>query len=61
MLSVIYAECPMQAFYAEYRYAECSYSECHYGECRGPLHRRSALKYELRGEPLWFSGIDRVK
>jgi hypothetical protein len=51
----------MQAFYAQYRYAECSYAECHYGECRGPLNRRSTHKYEFRGEPLWFSGRDRVK
>ncbi len=49
MLSVIYAECPMQVFYAEYRYAECRYAECHYGEWRGPLNRRSTHKYEFRG------------
>jgi hypothetical protein len=49
MLSVIYAECPMQAYYAEYCYAECRYAECHYGECRGPLNRRSTHKYEFMG------------
>jgi hypothetical protein len=28
MLSVIYAECHIQALYFECRYAECQYAEC---------------------------------
>jgi hypothetical protein len=35
MLSVIYAECPKQAHYAECHNAECHYAECRYAECRG--------------------------
>jgi hypothetical protein len=35
MLSVIYAECHIQALYAECRYAEYHYAECRYAECRG--------------------------
>ncbi len=40
MLSVNYAECCKQAYYAECRYAECRYvewryDECRYAECRG--------------------------
>ncbi len=34
MLSVIYAECHVQAVYAECRYAECRYAECRNAECR---------------------------
>ncbi len=34
MLSVIYAECHIQALYAECRYAQCRYAECRYAECR---------------------------
>ncbi len=34
MLSVIYAECHMQALYAEWHYAECRYAECRYAEGR---------------------------
>jgi len=39
MLSVGYAECHIQAFYAgchydECHYAECRYAECHYAECQ---------------------------
>jgi hypothetical protein len=47
MLSVIYAECHIQALHAEYhytecrcagcRYTECRYAECCYTECRGAL------------------------
>ncbi len=29
MLSVVYAECHIQALYAECYYAECSYAVCH--------------------------------
>jgi hypothetical protein len=29
MLNAIYAECHIQAFYAECHYAECRYAECH--------------------------------
>jgi hypothetical protein len=29
MLSVVYAESCMQAFYAECYFAECQYAECH--------------------------------
>ncbi len=36
MLSVIYAECHIQALYAECQYAECPYAECRYAECRAP-------------------------
>jgi hypothetical protein len=32
MLSVIYAECHIQALCAE-----CRYAECHYAKCRGAL------------------------
>jgi hypothetical protein len=32
MLSVNYADCGKQAYYAE-----CRYAECHYAECRGAL------------------------
>ncbi len=35
MLSVIYAECHMEAIYTECRYAECRYAECRYAECHG--------------------------
>jgi hypothetical protein len=37
MLSVIYAQCHMQARYAECHNAECRYAECHYAKCRGAL------------------------
>ncbi len=42
MLSVIYAECHIQALragchYVECHYAECRYAECRYAECRGAL------------------------
>ncbi len=37
MLSVNYAECCIQAHYAECRYAECHYAECRYAECRGAV------------------------
>jgi hypothetical protein len=37
MLRVIYAECHIQAPYAECHYAECRYAECHYAECRGAI------------------------
>ncbi len=46
MLSVIYAECHIQALYAECHiqalcaecnYAEFCYAECHYAECRGAV------------------------
>jgi hypothetical protein len=30
MLTLIYAECHIEALYAE-----CRYAECRYGECRG--------------------------
>ncbi len=32
MMSVIYAECHIQAVYAE-----CGYSECRYAECHGAM------------------------
>ncbi len=35
MLSVNYAECHKQAYYAECHCAECRYTECHYAECSG--------------------------
>ncbi len=34
MLSVIYAECHIQALYAECRCGECQNAECRYAECR---------------------------
>ncbi len=34
LLSVIYAQCHIQALYAECRDAECRYSECRYADCR---------------------------
>ncbi len=37
MPSVIYAECHIQALFAEFHYAECRYAECHFAECRGAL------------------------
>ncbi len=40
MLSVIYAECHIQALYAERRYAECRYAEC-----LGALKETNALAY----------------
>ncbi len=40
MLSVIYAECRIQALYAEWRYAECHYAECRYAECRNASFTR---------------------
>jgi hypothetical protein len=33
MLSVFYAKCRKQVYYAE-----CHYAECHYAECRGALN-----------------------
>jgi hypothetical protein len=33
MLSVIYAECHIQAFHAVCQFAECHYAKCHYAEC----------------------------
>jgi hypothetical protein len=35
MLSVNYAECRKQTYYAGCRYAECHYAECRYADCRG--------------------------
>ncbi len=35
MLTITYAECHIEAPYANCRYAECHYAECHYAECRG--------------------------
>ncbi len=40
MLSVIYAECKAQAFYADCNYSEC---QCHYAECHG-AHSASKVK-----------------
>ncbi len=37
MLTVVYAECLREAYYAECHYAECHYAECHYAECRGAV------------------------
>ncbi len=34
MLSVIHAECHMQAHYAERLYAECRYARCRYAKGR---------------------------
>ncbi len=34
MLSVIYAECHIQALYAECHYGERQNAECRYAECR---------------------------
>ncbi len=28
-----YAECHIQALYAEWHYAQCHYAECRYAEC----------------------------
>ncbi len=38
MMSVIYAECPNKAHYAECRYTECRFAECRYAECRGAVN-----------------------
>jgi hypothetical protein len=38
MLSVIYAECHIQAIYAE-----CHYAECRYAECRGTVYLSKRL------------------
>jgi hypothetical protein len=35
MLTVTYAECHIQAPYAEWLYAECRYAEYRYAECHG--------------------------
>jgi hypothetical protein len=35
MLNVIYAECHIQALYANCHFADCRYAECHYDECYG--------------------------
>jgi hypothetical protein len=35
MLNVTYAECHIQALYAECHFAECRSAECHYTECCG--------------------------
>jgi hypothetical protein len=43
MLTVAYAECHIQAAYAECSYAECHYTECRYGECRGAMDKHSSL------------------
>ncbi len=45
MLSVhlcyaIYAECHIQALYAEYRYGERRYAQCCYVECRSAFYTR---------------------
>ncbi len=41
MLSVSYAECHIQALYAEGRYAECRYAECLYAKCRSTFLQNS--------------------
>ena len=46
MLSVINAECPMQALNAECHYAEFCYAEC-YGDFAG---QAGACKYQTRTE-----------
>ncbi len=33
VLTVTYAECHIEAPYADCHYAECLYAECHYAEC----------------------------
>ena len=33
MLNFVYAECHIQAFFAECHYVECCYAECCYAEC----------------------------
>ncbi len=55
MLSVIYAECPNQAHYAECRYLECRYAECRYTECRY-AECRGAKNKELNEKMKW--GLD---
>jgi hypothetical protein len=37
MLSVIYADCHIQALNVECHYADCHNAECRYDECRGPV------------------------
>ncbi len=39
MLTVTYANCYIEAPYADCRYAECRYSECHYAVCRGTIFK----------------------
>ncbi len=48
MLSVIYAECHIQALYAECHYAVCRYAEYRYTECSGAGFRAmlSGLYYK---------------
>ncbi len=45
MLSVIYAECRIQALYVEWHYAECRYAEYHYAECRYAECRKASLTH----------------
>jgi hypothetical protein len=35
MLTITYAECHIEAPYANCRYTECHFAECYYAECRG--------------------------
>jgi len=58
MLSVIYAECHIQALYILYHYGECHYAKCHYVEfyrsfkfgfiIKGETFISSLFKYECR-------------
>jgi hypothetical protein len=47
MLSVNYAECHIQAPYAECHFAECRYAECCYVECRGALNRPQSAQQSV--------------
>jgi hypothetical protein len=48
MLGVIYAECHIQALYAECHYSECRYPEIHYAECHG-AYLRANIQLEWKG------------
>jgi hypothetical protein len=50
MMSILCAECPTQAHYAECHYAECHYAECHYAECHyAECHYAECLYGGCRG------------
>jgi hypothetical protein len=51
MLSVIYAECHIQALYAGCHYAECRYAECRYTVCSGAVFRAMLRSFTLLALP----------